>query len=131
MAAVVFEVGLFARSVGLGVFDLIITDEAHKSRGTESDLSRLLERVIMPADTARRLALTATPVELDVSQWHSTLSRLGLDATALAQVQEATSQTPMPSSEFGMHGGVAQRRGQPTKSRRVGFRDFVALSTAT
>ena len=78
--------------IGLGVFDLIITDEAHKSRGTESGLSRLLERVIVPSDTARRLALTATPVELDVSQWHSTLSRLGLDATALALVQEATSQ---------------------------------------
>src|ERR1035438_1139798 len=75
--------------IGLGLFYLIITDEAHKSRGTESGLSRLLERVIVSSDTARRLALTATPVELDVSQWHSTLSRLGLDATALALVQEA------------------------------------------
>jgi hypothetical protein len=46
----------------------------------------------VPSDKARRLALTATPVELDVSQWHSTLSRLGLDATALALVQEATSE---------------------------------------
>jgi hypothetical protein len=44
------------------------------------------------SNTVRRLALTATPVELDVSQWHSTLSRLGLDATALALVREATSQ---------------------------------------
>ena len=78
--------------IGLGVFDLIITDEAHKSRGTESGLSRLLERVIVPSDTARRLALTATPVELDVSQWHSTLGRLGLNATALNLVREATSQ---------------------------------------
>ena len=63
--------------IGLGVFDLVITDEAHKSRGIESGLSRLLESVIVPSDTARRLALTATPVELDVSQWRSTLSRLG------------------------------------------------------
>jgi superfamily II DNA or RNA helicase len=78
--------------IGLGVFDLIITDEAHKGRGTESGLSRLLERVIVSSDAARRLALTATPVELDVSQWHSTLSRLGLNAEALATVQEATSQ---------------------------------------
>lgn len=78
--------------IGLGAFDLIITDEAHKSRGTESGLSRLLERVIVPSDTARRLALTATPVELDVSQWHSTLSRLGLDAATLARVQEVTTQ---------------------------------------
>jgi superfamily II DNA or RNA helicase len=78
--------------IGLGAFDLIITDEAHKSRGTESGLSRLLEGVIVSSDTARRLALTATPVELDVSQWHSTLSRLGLDSTTLVQVQEAASQ---------------------------------------
>jgi superfamily II DNA or RNA helicase len=78
--------------IGMGVFDLIIIDEAHKSRGTESGLSRLLEGVIVPTDTARRLALTATPVELDVSQWHSTLSRLGLDPAALDQVQEATSE---------------------------------------
>jgi hypothetical protein len=50
----------------------------------------LLESVIVASDTARRLALTATPVELDVSQWHSTLSRLGLDASTLTRVQEAT-----------------------------------------
>jgi superfamily II DNA or RNA helicase len=78
--------------IGLGVFDLIIIDEAHKSRGTESGLSRLLESVIVQSDTSRRLALTATPVELDVGQWHGTLSRLALDATALALVREATSQ---------------------------------------
>jgi superfamily II DNA or RNA helicase len=77
--------------IGLGAFDLIITDEAHKSRGTKSGLSRLLEKVIVSSDTARRLALTATPVELDVSQWHSTLKRLGLDSTTLVQVQEAAS----------------------------------------
>jgi hypothetical protein len=78
--------------IGLGVFDLVITDEAHKSRGTGTGLTRLLERVIVPSDTARRLALTATPVELDVSQWHSILSRLGLDTNELVPVQEATSQ---------------------------------------
>jgi superfamily II DNA or RNA helicase len=78
--------------IGLGAFDLIITDEAHKSRGTESGLSRLLERVIVSSDTARRLALTATPVELDVSQWQSTLSRLDLDSATLVRVQEAASQ---------------------------------------
>jgi len=78
--------------IGLGAFDLIIIDEAHKSRATESGLSRLLEGVIVSSDTVRRLALTATPVELDLSQWHSTLSRLGLDAATLSQVQEAASQ---------------------------------------
>lgn len=76
--------------IGFGLFDLVIIDEAHKSRGSESGLSRLLDRVIISSDSARRLALTATPVELDVSQWHSTLGRLGLDTSALAQVREAT-----------------------------------------
>ena len=78
--------------IGLGVFDLVIIDEAHKSRGTDSGLSRLLDNVIMSSESARRLALTATPVELDVSQWSNTLSRLGLDDTALGPVQEAISQ---------------------------------------
>lgn len=64
--------------LGLGVFDLIIIDEAHKSRGSESGLSRLLERMVVPADHGRRLAMTATPVELDVWQWSSTLTRIGL-----------------------------------------------------
>jgi hypothetical protein len=64
-----------------------------RTRAVESKVaSRLLKGVIVPSDTARRLALTATPVELDVSQWRSTLSRLGLDDRALARVQEATSQ---------------------------------------
>jgi hypothetical protein len=78
------------RSVGfgLGVFDLIIIDEAHKSRGTESGLSRLLSNVIVASDKTRRLALTATPVELDVSQWYHTLSRLGLDEAALGPIQQ-------------------------------------------
>lgn len=78
--------------IGLGVFDLIIIDEAHKSRKTQSGLSRLLDDVIVFSDTARRLALTATPVELDVSQWRSTLSRLVLDATALDHIEEVTRQ---------------------------------------
>lgn len=64
--------------LGLGVFDLVVIDEAHKSRGSQSGLSRLLERVVISADEARRLGMTATPVELDVDQWSSTLSRIGL-----------------------------------------------------
>lgn len=64
--------------VGLGVFDLVVIDEAHKSRGAESGLSRLLEQVVLTTTAARRLALTATPVELNVSQWNHTLGRLDL-----------------------------------------------------
>ncbi|MCA9090418.1 MAG: hypothetical protein KDA90_17495 [Planctomycetaceae bacterium] len=77
---------------GLGVFDLIIIDEAHKSRGTQSGLSRLLENVIVSSGTARRVALTATPVELNVSQWYDTLSRLRLNDAALVPVREAITQ---------------------------------------
>ena len=82
------------RSVGwgLGVFDLVIVDEAHKARATESGLSRLLSNVVVSSADARRVALTATPVELDVSQWCETLKRLNLDASALGPVQEVTSQ---------------------------------------
>jgi ERCC4-related helicase len=73
---------------GLGVFDLIIFDEAHKSRQDESGLSRLLENVIVPSNTARRVALTATPVELDVSQWKNILRRIGLDDSALNPIRQ-------------------------------------------
>ncbi len=76
--------------IGLGVFDLVIIDEAHKSRGSESGLSRLVKHVIVSADTTRRLALTATPVELDVSQWENTLGRIGLRPSVLQEVKEAS-----------------------------------------
>lgn len=66
-----------AVGLGLGNFDLIIIDEAHKSRGDESGLSRMLDGVIVPGHSARRLGLTATPVELDASQWHQALDRIG------------------------------------------------------
>jgi superfamily II DNA or RNA helicase len=73
--------------IGLGVFDMVIIDEAHKSRGAESGLTRLLENVIVQSDVSRRVLLTATPVELDVSQWHNTLSRLCLSKVELDRVQ--------------------------------------------
>lgn len=71
-----------AVGLGLGVFDLVIIDEAHKSRGTESSLSRLLENIILMSGNARRLAMTATPVELDVTQWQHMLKRIGVGNTA-------------------------------------------------
>ena len=77
---------------GLGVFDLIIIDEAHKSRDLNSTLSRLLDNMIVASNATRRIALTATPVELDVDQWVSTLNRLKLDDDAVTRVKEASSQ---------------------------------------
>ncbi|WP_243439378.1 helicase-related protein [Fundidesulfovibrio soli] len=68
-----------AVGLGLGVFDLVVIDEAHKSRGDDSGLTRLTETMILHAPEARRLALTATPVEMDVSQWMHSLQRIGVD----------------------------------------------------
>lgn len=65
-----------AVGLGLGAFDLVIIDEAHKSRDHESCLSRLIENVIQVSGQARRLAMTATPVELDAEQWRQTLTRI-------------------------------------------------------
>ncbi len=62
--------------IGLGSFDLIIVDEAHKNRSEDGGLSTVLRNVIQQGRKCRRLALTATPIELDVRQWESTLERL-------------------------------------------------------
>lgn len=68
----------------LGQFDLIVIDEAHKSRDGADEtrstkrLSFLLEEILQPAAGCRRLALTATPVQLGASDWGSTLRRIGL-----------------------------------------------------
>lgn len=68
-----------AVGLGLGVYDLVITDEAHKSRGQDSGLNRLLEHVVLHSADARRLAMTATPVELDADQWKQILGRIKAD----------------------------------------------------
>jgi superfamily II DNA or RNA helicase len=78
---------------GLGQFDLIVVDEAHKARGTASSLSRILGPVSWKAKDPFRLGMTATPVELDSSQWIDTLGRIsgrddGEDVTPLAELAE-------------------------------------------
>lgn len=77
-----------AVGLGLGIFDLVIIDEAHKSRGEESGLSRLLEGVVLqPRESnRRRFALTATPVELGIRQWQQTFSRIALSTTSVQAV---------------------------------------------
>lgn len=76
--------------IGFGEFDLLIIDEAHKNRGADSGLSNLLDRVIMSSPSARRVSMTATPVELDVSQWEQTLHRIGLPTEASMSIKQAT-----------------------------------------
>lgn len=76
--------------LGLGAFDLIIVDEAHKNRSEDGSLSTVVENVILKGGDSRRLALTATPIELDVSQWESTLKRIDATKEQLKPVVEAT-----------------------------------------
>jgi hypothetical protein len=68
-----------AVGLGLGVFDLVIVDEAHKSRGQDSGLNQLLTEVVLKSVDARCLAMTATPVELDSTQWTQMLGRIRVD----------------------------------------------------
>lgn len=86
------ELELLERTLGLalGPFDLVVIDEAHKSRGERGKLSALLERVILPrGKTCRRLGLTATPVELDVWQWKSTLKRVSMPSRTWISIEPA------------------------------------------
>ena len=75
-----------AVGIGLGVFDLVIIDEAHKSRAEDSGLSRLLSNVILPTTSTRRVALTATPVELHLEQWKQILQRIQLDVEQMNDI---------------------------------------------
>lgn len=68
-----------AVGLGLGLFDLIVIDEAHKSRAEGSGLSNLLNEVILESMEARRVALTATPLELHKEDWLGPLERIGVD----------------------------------------------------
>lgn len=76
--------------LGFGAFDLIIVDEAHKNRSVEGSLSTVIESVLFRSGDSRRLALTATPIELDVSQWESTLKRLDTTEKQRAPIVQAT-----------------------------------------
>lgn len=105
-----------AVGLGLGTFDLVIIDEAHKSRQSESILSGLLERVVLAGESARRLAMTATPVELDATQWKEALTRIGADAAAVegaidayAKAVSEVRQTPADAETRGTYQKAAAR----------------------
>jgi len=66
----------------LGPIDLLIIDEAHKNREAENDPKRLgiiLRDIIETNNNARRIALTATPMELNADQWKEIFIRIGED----------------------------------------------------
>lgn len=86
----------------LGEFDLLVIDEAHKSRGevdvdetargaaSGTVLARLVDALLKQPEGGRRLCLTATPMELELSQWLDLLGRArsGLDQKHGRQVVE-------------------------------------------
>jgi hypothetical protein len=108
--------------LGLGVFDLVIIDEAHKSRGGDSGLSRILDGVVLAGDAVRHLAMTATPVELDVGQWRQTLRRIGVDAAALSgpggDIFERYAGLPAGAPVAGQPGGAGALPRRRPLSRR-------------
>jgi Helicase conserved C-terminal domain len=84
----------------LGEFDLLVVDEAHKSRGevdvedaalgaaSGTVLARLVDVLLKQPEGGRRLCVTATPMELELSQWLDLLGRArsGLDPESGRQV---------------------------------------------
>jgi hypothetical protein len=99
---------LFRNLIGelVGDVDLIIVDEAHKSRagsdqrnGSEqkaatllqSRLTQCLDEIILRQGSvsrhAKRLALTATPMEMDPEQWGTIFHRLGLGCAEVRRLK--------------------------------------------
>ncbi len=75
--------------LGLGRFDLVIVDEAHKSRGKDARLSVLLDDMLTVDPKARFIAMSATPVEVDAAQWLQTLGRIRFDQVRLPAIKGA------------------------------------------
>lgn len=121
-----------AVGLGLGMFDLLLIDEAHKSRGEMSMLSQLLEHVVLPAPHMRRVAITATPVELNEGQWKETLLRVGVDhpfeevgryAEAVRQLRGAWRGNPQVRTEYAAAAKAFQDALSPYVLRRDKRRD--------
>lgn len=119
---------LFRNMIGelLGSFDLRIIDEAHKSRAgaspslaerqaqgkLRSRLTELIDSVLMPdsrVHLSKRVALTATPMELGVDQWKAIFSRLGLGAERVISL-----------------GAVVKRYAAAVDTLRAGSQDEIA-----
>jgi len=115
-----------AVGLGLGQFDLVIVDEAHKSRGEISGLTHLLEGVVQCTSGSagprggRRLSMTATPIELGIEQWSQALQRIGVTADHALQnsiaayakaVSEVRQQPSQPSARAGFAAASNQFHG--------------------
>ena len=98
---------LFRNLIGelVGDFELLVIDEAHKNRaGTEyhstekaantalqSRLSACVGDILLRPGSAtadaRRVALTATPMEMDATQWTSILNRIGIERATIGRLK--------------------------------------------
>lgn len=76
-----------AVGLGFGAFDLVIIDEAHKNRGEDGGLANLLKNTLLTSGAARRLCMTATPVELNANDWDQALARIDVDAGSRARIR--------------------------------------------
>ncbi|WP_313697390.1 helicase-related protein [Achromobacter sp.] len=109
-----------AVGIGLGFFDLIIIDEAHKSRGDATGLSRVLNNVALTPADGRKLAMTATPVELDAEQWQDVLDRIAIE-TADGRFLPDHEQTSLAISSY--EKAVDAVKAQPNDAeKRANFR---------
>lgn len=128
-----------AVGLGLGMFDLLLIDEAHKSRGEMSMLSQLLDHVVLPASHVRRVAITATPVELHEGQWRETLLRVGVEpslehiqryAEAVRQLRGAWRANPQVRAEYAAAAKSFEHALAPYVLRRDKRRDATILRYA-
>lgn len=83
----------------LGAFDLIIIDEAHKARGTETGLSKSLNEIFCKTSDHKVLALTATPVELEDSDWDDLLERVGVKEK-IKEIKEFTKEVESVTKQW-------------------------------
>lgn len=104
---------LFQHLIGklVGDFDLIVIDEAHKNRrGAEladvagratnggmrdamsSRMSACLNHILLrpgaSTKSAKRLVMTATPMEMDAGQWSAILHRVGLESGEIKRLSQ-------------------------------------------
>jgi superfamily II DNA or RNA helicase len=113
-----------AVGLGLGCFDLVVIDEAHKGRQLDSGLSTVLNQVLMCAPHVRKVGLTATPVELDVEQWWNTLARIGVAEEQLGFGQQDE------NNPIRRYAASVQRLRQAWSSSQVARDEYKAAASA-
>ena len=132
------NVMLFRNLIGelVGDFELVIIDEAHKNRAgiesmsvsdkrastvMQSRMSACLNQILMRPGSnsryAKRVALTATPMEMDAEQWAGVLSRIGLEQEQVVQLTKTVSS--FADAVKGVRTGSEAEIAQLTKTARA------------